>query len=144
MRRLSPLDLVDVLAYVVVLGLFVQFFPAVISEAFSITLLTAVLLKVVLEVVLAAKQAVLRRVRAATTTLARIVAILTLVLVLPGSKFVVLWLTDLVFGDAVSLGSFVSVTVLIIALMLARAGVRLLFRQPPDQPKTQPRASTAR
>mgnify|MGYP003457189710 FL=1 len=132
------------LAYVVVLGLFVQFFPAVISESFAITLLTAVLLKVVLEVVLAAKQAVLRRAHAATTTLARIVAILTLVLVLPGSKFVVLWLTDLVFGDAVSLGSFVSVTVLIIALMLARAGVRLLFRQPPDQPKAQPRASTAR
>lgn len=138
MRRFSPLDLVDVLAYVVVLGLFVQFFPAVISESFAITLLTAVLLKAVLEVVLAAKQAVMNHVRAATTTLARLVGILTLVLVLPGSKFVVLWLTDLVFGDAVSLGSFVSVTVLIITLMLARAGVRLLFRQPNEQPAKQP------
>ena len=131
------------LAYVVVLGLFVQFFPAVISESFAITLLTAALLKVVLEVVLAAKQAVLRRVRAATTTRARIVAILTLVPVVPGRQLVALCPTAPVFGDAVSLGSFVSVTVLIIALMLARAGVRLLFRQPPDQPKTQPRASTA-
>ena len=52
---MSPLDLVDVLVNVVVLNLAVQFVPSVISETFTLSLLTAVLLKVVLEVVVAGK-----------------------------------------------------------------------------------------
>jgi hypothetical protein len=39
----------------------------------------------------------------------------------------VLELVNLVFGDAVSLGGFVSVTLLVVALLLARAGVRRLL-----------------
>lgn len=43
-----------------------------------------------------------------------------------GSKLVVLGVVDLVFGDSVSLGGFWSVTVLVVALLAARAGVRRL------------------
>jgi hypothetical protein len=42
---------VDLFVYVVVLNLFVEYFPKVLVESFSLSLLTAVLLKVVLEVV---------------------------------------------------------------------------------------------
>jgi len=42
---------VDVFVYVVVLNLFVEYLPQVLSETFTLSLLTAVLLKVVLEVV---------------------------------------------------------------------------------------------
>jgi len=43
------LDVVDVVVYVVVLNLAIEYFPSVISESFTISLLTAVLLKAVLE-----------------------------------------------------------------------------------------------
>jgi hypothetical protein len=46
---------VDVVVYVVVLNLFVEYLPQVLSETFTLSLLTAVLLKVVLEVVVLAK-----------------------------------------------------------------------------------------
>ncbi|WP_236967025.1 hypothetical protein [Microbacterium aurantiacum] len=59
----------------------------------------------------------------------RTIRIAALVLVLPGSKFLVLELVDLVFGDAVRLGGFFAVTALIIVLMLARGGVRRLFER---------------
>lgn len=49
--RLRAIDLVDVLMYLIVLGTFSQLFPAVISETFLLSLLTAILLKIVLEVV---------------------------------------------------------------------------------------------
>jgi hypothetical protein len=42
---------VDIFVYVVVLNLFVQYAPRVISETFTLSLLTAVLLKFVLEAV---------------------------------------------------------------------------------------------
>ena len=42
----------------------------------------------------------------------------------------VLMLVDLVFGDAVSLGGFVPVTLLIVALLISRNGVRKLVDPP--------------
>jgi hypothetical protein len=127
--RIRPIDLVDVLVYLVVLGVFIQLFPDVISETFLLALLTAILLKVVLEVVLWAKKKIVARIRSADTRRVRIVSAITLLLVLPGSKFMVLELVALAFGDAVRLGGFFQVTALIIVLMLARGGVRWVFRR---------------
>lgn len=132
-RALSPEHVVDVFVYVVVLNLAVQYLPAVISETFTLSLLTAVLLKVVLEVVLAAKDRVKARFEAATTVAGKALAGLLLWLLMAGSKFVILELIVLVFGDAVSLGSFWSVTALIVVLMLARAGVRRLLSLGPHR-----------
>jgi len=117
-----------VLVYVVVLNLAVEFLPAVISETFTLSLLTAVLLKLVLELVVSVKKAVMARLRSATRIGQRILGAVVLLLLLPGSKLLVLELVALVFGDAVRLGGFFLVTGLIVALMLARGGVRLLFR----------------
>lgn len=72
--RIRPTDLVDVLAYLVVLGVFVQLFPAVISESFLLSLLTAILLKVVLEAVLWGKKKVVARLKTAETIAVRVVS----------------------------------------------------------------------
>ncbi len=125
--RLRPIDLVDVFVYLVVLGVFSELFPRVISETFLLALLTAILLKVVLELVLVVKKRVVARIRAAQTPVGRVVNALSLVLVMAGSKFLVLELTALAFGDFVQLGGFFSVTALILTLMLARAGMRYLL-----------------
>ena len=117
----------DVFVYVVVLNLAIQYVPSIISETFTLSLLTAVLLKIALEVVLLLKGRILSRLRAATTTSAKWAAGALLWVAAAGSKIVVLELVDLVFGDAVSLGTFISVTRLVIALLLSRAGVRRLL-----------------
>ncbi len=118
---------VDLFVYVVVLNLFVEYLPAVISETFTLSVLTAVLLKGVLEFVLAAKKRVRSWFSAANGPVGKVLAALGLWAVLFGSKFVVLEVVHLVFGDAVQLGGFFAVTLLVVALMLARAGVRRLL-----------------
>lgn len=125
--RIRAVDLVDVFVYLVVLGLFTQFLPSVITESFLVSLLTAVLFKLALEVIAMLKTRILDRVRAARTPAGKTLNAALLMLLGGGSKFVILWLTDLVFGDAVQLGGFFSVTLLIIVLMLARAGIRRLI-----------------
>ena len=120
-------DLVDVLVYVVVLNLATQYVPSIITETFSISLLTALLLKVVLEVVIVIKDWLKGRFRTATSPLGKVAAGLGLWATLVLSKFVVLELEELLLGDAVNLGGFISVTVLILVLMLSRAGVRRLL-----------------
>ena len=103
---------------------------------FLAAVLTAILLKVVLEIVLAVKKRVVGRLRSATSLAGRVVGVATLLLVLPGSKLLVLELTSAVFGGAVRLGGFFVVTALIVTLMLARAGVRLLLER--TEPEGRP------
>lgn len=117
-------DVIDVFVYVVVLNLAVEFFPKVMTETFALSLLTAVLLKLVLEVVVVIKDRVKKRFKEATTTGAKVAAGAMLWAVLVGSKFVVLELVALVFADSVQLGGFVSVTALILVLLASRTGVR--------------------
>ena len=135
-RWVSAPDIVDVFVYVVVLNLAVEYLPAVITETFTLSLLTAVLLKLVLEVVVALKDRVKSRLRAATGPAGKIGGALLLWLLLVSSKFVVLEIVALVFGDQVSLGNFWSVTGLILGLMLARAGVRRML-EADDRPLPQ-------
>lgn len=125
--RARPADVIDVFVYVVVLNLAVEYVPAVISEGFTLSLLTAVLLKVALEVVVALKGRILAHWHAATSARGRVVAGFALWVVAAGSKLVVLWLVDLVFGDRVSLGGFVPVTLLVVCLLLSRTLVRRLL-----------------
>ena len=122
-----PADIVDLFVYVVVLNLAVQFLPAVLSETFTLSLLTAALLKVTLELVLVLKGVVLARFRTASSPVAKLMSGLLLWVVAAGSKLVVLWLIDVTFGGAVSLGGFVPVTLLVLALLASRAGVRRLL-----------------
>ena len=127
--RLRAIDVVDVFVYLVVFGLFVQFFPDIITESFLVSLLTAVLFKVSLELIALVKVRILGRLRGSNTAAGRILNAASLVLLGAGSKFVILWLTDVLFGDAVSLGGFVSVTLLVVTLMSARTGLRLLIER---------------
>lgn len=132
MKRIPTADIVDVFVYVVVLNLAIEYVPSVISETFTLSLLTAVLLKGVLEVVVRIKNRVKGRLKAAETPAAKVGSGLLLWLLLVGSKFVVLELVAIVFGDSVSLGGFWSVTALILALLFSRLGVRRLLDEPAD------------
>jgi hypothetical protein len=131
--QVKPEDVVDVFVYVTVLNLAIEYLPAVISESFTLSLLTAFLLKLALEVVLIVKARAVTRFRGAMSARARLAAALLLWATAAGSKIVVLELVNLVFGDAVSLGGFVSVTLLVLTLLLSRAAVRRLLSSGDDE-----------
>jgi hypothetical protein len=130
--RARTADIIDVFVYVVVLNLAVEYVPSVISEGFTLSLLTAVLLKVALEVVILLKGRIVVRLKAADSRRAKAGNGLLMWVVAAGSKLVVLGLVDLVFGDKVSLGGFVSVTLLVVVLLLSRSAVRSLLDDPQD------------
>ena len=130
--RARPADVVDVFVYVVVLNLAAEYVPSVISESFTVSLLTALLLKVVLEVVVVIKGRIVAGLRSARSRTAKLAIGLGFWVVAAGSKFVVLKLEDLLLGDAVSLGGFFSVTLLIVVLLVSRAGVRRLLENAPQ------------
>jgi hypothetical protein len=128
--RARPADIIDLFVYVVVLNLAIEYVPSVISEGFTLSLLTAGLLKLALEVVIFVKGRIVIRLRAATTRTSKLAAAVSLWAVAAGSKLVVLELVDVVFGDAVSLGGFISVSLLVLALLASRGAVRRLIGEP--------------
>lgn len=143
--KIRSADIIDVFVYVVVLNLAIEYVPAVISETFTMSLVTAVILKAVLEVVVVIKNRAKSRFRTAVSPIGKVASALALWAVLVGSKFVVLEIIAFVFQGEVSLGGFFAVTGLILVLLLSRAAVRRLLREPdplssdtpaaaPDQP----------
>lgn len=125
-------DVVDIFVYVVVLNLAAEYFPLVITETFTLSLLTAIVLKLVLEVVVWVKNRVKARFKAATTLPGKVGAGLLLWALLVGSKFVVLEVVALAFSGRVYLGGFFAVTGLILILLVSRAGVRRLLALPDE------------
>ena len=96
--RARPADVIDLFVYVVVLNLAIEYTPSVISESFTLSLLTAALLKIALELVILLKTQLITRLRAADTRRAKLAAAGSLWVVAAASKLVVLELVDLVFA----------------------------------------------
>ena len=105
----------DVLIYILVLNLFVEYNPKMVIDSFTISIFTAILLKILLEIILKLEQRV-----AAFFEGRKVLQIFFVWLILFGSKFVILEVVDLVFGEHVELGKFLDVIWLVIALMVAR------------------------
>ena len=70
--------MVDVFVYVVVLNLAAEYLPAVITETFTLSLLTAILLKVVLELVVLLKDRAKRRLKTSTGVAGKTLGVLLL------------------------------------------------------------------
>lgn len=119
--------LIDILVYMVVLNLFVEYWSAIVIDSFAISILTAVLLKVLLVVITLGKKTVWRWASAKGSRLYTVVGVFGMWAILFLSKFVILEAEDLVFGDLVELGSFVDVMLLVAALVVTRELVRRVY-----------------
>ena len=110
----------DVLIYVTVLNLFVEYVDKVVIDSFTISIFTAILLKALLDVSLGVEHKVAHFFEERPGKLAKFLRIISTWVILFLSKFLILETVDLVFGDHVELGKFVHVLSLVIALMVAR------------------------
>jgi hypothetical protein len=84
--RARPADVIDLFVYVVVLNLAIEYAPSVISESFTLSLLTAALLKITLELVILLKSEILTRLRAADTRRAKLAAAVSLWVIAAGKQ----------------------------------------------------------
>ncbi len=118
----------DVLVYIVVLNLFVEFNDAVIIESFWISILTAVLLKALLDIVVGLEHRVGEFFEEKDSTVMTVVGVGIKFVILFTSKLIILEVVNFVFGEKVELGHFVDVLVLIIAMMVARAILAKIYK----------------
>ena len=118
----------DVLIYTIVLNLFVEYVDAVVIDSFTISIFTAVLLKVLLDIVMHFEHRVRGYFAGKEGAFYRVAGTLSLIGILFLGKLLILEVVDLVFGDHVELGHFIEVVALVLALMITRGLWGMLFK----------------
>ena len=126
-QRIYVSWLVDILVYIVVLNLYVEYSEAKVIDSFTVSVLTAMLLKLLLVLITAAKYSVWGWAKSKEGRGYKVVGALGVWAILFLSKFVILEAVVLVFGDSVELGSFIDVMLLAVGLMAARELVHRIF-----------------
>ena len=117
----------DVLVYIVVLNLFVEFNDAIIIDSFWISILTAVLLQALIAILKVAEHNADEFFERRDTAISQGVGLVAKFAILFTSKLIILEIVNFVFGDHVELGHFVDVLVLILSMMAARAIVGKIY-----------------
>lgn len=112
---------VDILIYIVVLNLFVEYSEAIFIDSFTISILTAILLKLLLEFFERLEWTNLRYFQQKEGTAWKVLGFVVIASILILSKFIILEVVNFVFGDRVELGHFLDVIVLILTMIIARA-----------------------
>ena len=123
----------DVLLYILILNLFVQFVPKVVTESFTISVFTALVLKLLIDAIAKLEHGVKGWFNQHEGRAWRAFGVTTMFSILFLSKFFVLEVIDVVFGDQVSLGGFIEVALLVLTMILARLGVRWAYRRLGDE-----------
>lgn len=126
----------DVLIYIIVLNLFVEHFDKVVIDSFTISIFTAVVLKILLDAIMAVEHHVSAYFAKRDGPLSKFLRGVAVWAILFASKFLILEVIDIVFGDHVALGGFLMVIGLVIALMVAQAVFRKIYVSLGDEPQS--------
>ncbi len=100
---------VELLVDIVVLNLFVEFVHTIVIDSFAISILTAVLLKLMVDAVKGLEQRVSAYFAAKPGAISKVLRVVAVWLILFLSKFVILEAVNIVLGDHVELGSFLEI-----------------------------------
>ena len=120
---------VDVLVYTIVLNLFVEYSEAVKIDSFTISVLTALLLKLILVLLERIEQRVHHYFEQKEGTAFKVLGFVITIAILILGKLFILEAVNFVFGDRVELGHFVEVLVLILTMIIARAVADWFYRR---------------
>ena len=116
-----------------VLGLFVEYWERVVADSFTIILLAAVLLQVLLKLTLALEHRLATFFNARQGGFARFMRFLSAWLVLFGSKFVILEALALAFGDRLHFGGpfhgIVALIVVVVTMLVVEAVLVKFYRR---------------
>ena len=132
-QRLFARYFTAILIDLVVLNVFAEFWSLVVIESFTISLLIALLLQVLLKLTLAIEHRIGAYFAGRPGAMAKFLRIFCAWLVLFGSKFVILGAVDLAFGDYIHFGGplhgVVSFIVVIVAMLVAEELIVRFYRR---------------
>ena len=114
-------------AYIVVLNLWVEFNPSVVIDSFIISIATSAVLLLLLVIILGLEHRVKHWFAQREGAFFRVLGTVSTLLILFLSKFVILEVIDFIFGEHVELGHFVDVLILVLLLIVAQKAMVFIW-----------------
>lgn len=122
--------LIAILIDLTILNLFVEFWDAVVIESFSISILVALILQILLRLTMMFEHKVANHYKSKPGKINVFLRWFTAWLILFGSKFLILFVIDIVFGSQVEFSNVIVFIVVVIAIVLVEFLVTRLFNLP--------------
>lgn len=122
-----------VLVDLVVLNLYVEFWDQVIIDSFILSLLTAGLLQLLLKLVVRLEQKVSAFFNARPGGFNKFMRWFAAWLIVFGSKFIMLWLVDIIFGEHVELGGIIPFYAVIFSIIIAEYALTKIYYMLADE-----------
>lgn len=116
-----------VLVDVTVLALFVEHWDRIVIDSYTIALFTAILLQAMLKATIAIEHRIAARFVDRSGPRWMTIRLLATWMLLFGSKFVILGVVDVVFGEHVELGGLIPFIVLVVVMLAAEAAVERTY-----------------
>jgi len=126
-QRIFVRYLMAILIDLVVLNLFAEFWDAVVIESFAISILAAFILQILLRATMMFEHKVASYFKAKPGKINVFLRWFTAWLILFGSKFLILFVIDKLFGTRVEFSNVIVFIVVIIAIVLCEVGITALY-----------------
>jgi hypothetical protein len=128
--------MMDVLVYTVVLNLFVEYVDEVVIDSFTVSLLTAIVLKLLVDLLQYLVDQAKGYFSQKEGKFAHLALVLSALAVMFFGKIAILVIVAIIFEDDVDLGGFFNVLILVVVMMIGRRAsgavfLRLGARKPP-------------
>jgi hypothetical protein len=119
--------MLDVLVYTAVLNLFDEYVDSVVIESFTVSLITAMVMKALIDAIQFLMDALKDHFREREGPAAKAIMVFLAWVILFLSKFAILWTVDIIFEDDVDLGGFLEVLIMVLVMMVARRLSMIVF-----------------
>ncbi|OUR94768.1 hypothetical protein A9Q87_01515 [Flavobacteriales bacterium 34_180_T64] len=126
-QRIFLRYLMAILIDLMILNLFVEFWDAVVIDSFAISILAAFILQILLRVTMMIEHKVANYFKSKPGKLNVFLRWFTAWAILFGSKFIILFVIDVVFGAHVEFSNVIVFIAVIIAIVLFEVGITSLF-----------------
>jgi len=119
----------DLLVYIVILNIFAQYSSSIYFENFTISILTAIVLKILLVLIFKLEHKVYRIFKSIEGKLSKTLNIIISLLILFFSKFVILEIINIVFGEYVEIKGFIPLMFMIIIMIVTRKTIEGVYKK---------------
>ena len=118
----------DLLIYIIILNFFAEYSSSIYFETFTISVLTAIVLKILLVWVISLEHSVLSYFGKKKQNIYKYINIIVVFSILFFSKFLILEVIDILFGPYVEIKGFIPLVAMIIAMIVTRKVVEAIYK----------------
>lgn len=119
----------DLLIYITILNLFAEYSSSIYFETFTISILTAVVLKALLVLIIDLEHSVTKYFKKKKGDIYKYLNIIIAFLILFLSKFVILEIIDILFREKVEIEGFIPLVAMIIAMIATRKILDKIYKK---------------